>query len=312
MLIRILGSAAGGGFPQWNCACPNCTRVRARTFLAKPRTQAQVAVSATGSEWFLLGASPDLRLQIEAAPSLWPSPKPANHRASPIAGVVLLSAELDHTVGLLSLRELHPLRIYATPAVRKLVCDENSFFRMLEREPGQSLWTTLLPGQRIELCSANGEGSGIGCMTVSVSQKFPFFACAGERSDLIPSEAVLGLLLEDSHGRKMFYAPGLGEVTPALMELFSSCDVLLLDGTFWSDHELAGAAGKEQTAREMGHLPLSGSDGLLHCFIALHRPRKILIHINNTNPILDEGSDEHRQVKAAGWEIADDGWSLEI
>ena len=317
MLIRVLGSAAGGGFPQWNCACSNCAGVRAGTLVSKPRSQAQLAVSPNGGEWFLLGASPDLRTQLEAASPLLPShQQSADNRLSPIAGVVLLSAELDHTVGLFTLRERHPLRIYATPSVRKLVADENSFFRMLEREPGQSQWENLQAGDRVKLRNARGKEIGIVCTPVSVGEKFPFFAFAGDdrdkRADLQPDEAVLGLLLDDATGRKVFYAPGLGEVTPGLMNMFRACDVLLLDGSFWSNNELVSAAGKGQTAREMGHLPLGGLDGLLHALAGVDGPRKILIHINNTNPILDEVSDEYRQVRTAGWEIAEDGWVIQI
>jgi pyrroloquinoline quinone biosynthesis protein B len=313
MLIRVLGSAAGGGFPQWNCACTNCAGLRAGTLHSKSRTQAQLAVSSNGGEWFLLGASPDLRVQLEATPPLQPSHQPiANHRFSPIAGVVLLSAELDQSVGLLTLRERHPLRIYATPSVRKLVAGGNAFFRMLEREPGQSQWNDVHLDERIELRSASGERSDIGCAAISVGRQFPFFAGSGERADLTPAEAVLGLLLDDKAGRKMFYAPGLGEMTPNLMEIFRRCDLLLLDGSFWSDDELVSAVGEGQTAREMGHLPLSGPKGLLQALARVNVPRKILIHINNTNPILDETSEECREVKAAGWEVAEDGWAIEI
>jgi pyrroloquinoline quinone biosynthesis protein B len=313
MLIRVLGSAAGGGFPQWNCACANCGGLRARTLRSKSRTQAQLAISADGRQWFLLGASPDLRMQMEATPPLLPSHQSvSNNRSSPIAGVVLLSAELDHTVGLLTLRERHPLRIYATPSVRKLVADENSFFRMLERELGQSQWNDLRLRERIALQNASGEDSGIGCTAVSVGRKFPFFARADKRGDLTSDEAVLGLLLDDAAGRKMFYAPGLGEVKDNLLEIFRRCDVLLLDGSFWSDNELISAAGNGQTSREMGHLPLSGPDGMLQALAQVNGPRKILIHINNTNPILDETSDERRQVTTAGWEVAEDGWAIEI
>jgi pyrroloquinoline quinone biosynthesis protein B len=315
MLIRILGSAAGGGFPQWNCACTNCARLRAGVLPSKSRTQAQLAVSADGREWFLLGASPDLRMQLEATPLLLPprqSLSLSGNRSSPIAGVVLLSAELDQSVGLLALREGQPLRIYSTPSVRKLVAGENSFFRMLEREPGQSQWNNLGLGERIEFQNASGKGSGIGCLAVSVGRKFPFFAEADKRSDLTADEAVLGLLLDDLAGRKVFYAPGLGEVTPSLMEIFRLCDVVLLDGSFWSNDELISAAGKGQTAREMGHLPLSGPDGLLQSLFRVNVPRKILIHINNTNPILDEASEQCREVMTAGWEVAEDGWAIEF
>lgn len=313
MLIRVLGSAAGGGFPQWNCACKNCAAMRAGALRSKPRSQAQLAISGDGRDWFLLGASPDLRWQLESSPGLVPSSASVcDHRASPIAGVVLLSAELDHVVGLLTLRERQPLRIYATSSVGKLLVEENSFFRMLEREPGQSQWEIVRPGDRFMLRSPAGKECGITCTSIGVSGKFPFFANAEKRSDLAPDEAVLGLLLEDSAGHKAFYAAGLGRLTSELRALLGSCDLLLMDGSFWSDNELVDAAGKGQTAREMGHLPLSGADGLLHELAGLNCPRKILIHINNTNPILDEASDERRQTMAAGWEVAEDGLAIEL
>src|SRR5579864_2330135 len=148
MRVKILGSAAGGGFPQWNCSCPNCRAVRAGTFSGKARTQTQVAISANGHSWFLLGASPDLRAQIEATPELHPRPvqNAANVRHSPVAGVVLANADLDHTLGILLLRELQPLRVYATRSVRRILNEDNSMFAMLQRVPDQVGWTDFAPG----------------------------------------------------------------------------------------------------------------------------------------------------------------------
>jgi len=275
---------------------------------SKPRTQAQVGVSADGEKWFLVGASPDLRLQIEATPALFPRHET---RGSPIAGVVLLSAELDHVLGLLSLRERHPLRVYSTSSVRQLT-EDNAFFRMLKRDLGQCEWTDLEPGYKIGLQDSVGQESGLTIFPVTVGQRFPFYAGAERRIALNPAEAVMGLLLEGPSQRRMFYAPGLPQVTPELLEIFRSCDLLLLDGTFWSDDELARTTGQGAAAHEMGHLPVGGSSGLIAQLSGLRGPRKVLTHINNTSPILDGDGAEHREVAAAGWEIAEDGWEWEL
>lgn len=308
MLIRVLGSAAGGGFPQWNCACANCSRLRAGRLKSKPRTQAQLGVSSDGEKWFLVGASPDLRLQIEATPALFPRNET---RGSPVAGVVLLSAELDHVLGLLSLRERHPLRVYSTNSVRHLV-EDNVFFRMLHREPGQCEWTNLQPGHKIPLEDPGGRESGLTILPVGVGERFPFYAGAERSIALNPAEAVMGLLVESSSGRRMFYAPGLPQLTSELLDLFGICDVLLLDGTFWSDDELARATGQGAAAHEMGHLSVGGPGGLIAQLAAIRGPRKVLTHINNTNPILDGDSAEHGDAVAAGWEIAEDGWECKV
>jgi pyrroloquinoline quinone biosynthesis protein B len=160
MRVKILGSAAGGAFPQWNCACANCRAVRAGTFRGKPRSQTQVAITQDGHSWFLLGASPDLRAQIESTTELHPR---EGLRQSPIAGVVLASADLDHVLGLLLLRELQPLRVYATPSIRRILLEDNSMFGMLHRIPDQAKWTDLESGKEFSLCDAQGEDSGLRC-----------------------------------------------------------------------------------------------------------------------------------------------------
>ena len=170
MQIKILGSAAGGGFPQWNCACANCRGVRAGTFAGKPRTQAQVAVSNDGEFWFLLGASPDLRSQIEATVELQPQ---AGVRISPISGVVLASADLDHVLGLLLLRELQPLRVFATSSVLEILQEDNSFFGMLNRVPKQVEWSPVSPGVPFALTSALGNVSGITCTALTLGTRYP-------------------------------------------------------------------------------------------------------------------------------------------
>src|SRR5579863_722445 len=163
MHVKILGSAAGGGFPQWNCACPNCRSLRAGTFHGKARTQAQLAISADSEHWFLLGASPDLRAQIEATPELHPRVVDNSTRHSPIAGAVLLNADIDHVLGLLLLRELQPLRVYATESVRRILTDDNSMFAMLNRIPNQLVWTDFTPETSFSLLATTGEDSGLRC-----------------------------------------------------------------------------------------------------------------------------------------------------
>src|ERR1700726_982281 len=193
MRVKILGSAAGGAFPQWNCACANCRAIRAGTFHGKPRTQTQVAVTEDGNSWFLLGASPDLRAQIEATPELHPRD---GLRQSPIAGVVLANADLDHVLGLLLLRELQPMRIHATASVRRILLEDNSIFGMLQRIPNQTVWTEFQSGTQFHLSNAQGKDSSLRCQAWSLSEHYPAYVAADRRSQLAPGEASLGFLLE--------------------------------------------------------------------------------------------------------------------
>src|SRR5579864_4416219 len=204
MRVKILGSAAGGGFPQWNCACPNCRGVRSGTFRGKARTQAQVAVSAGDGDWFLLGASPDLRAQIEATPELQPQ---EGIRQSPIAGAVLANADLDHVLGLLLLREVQPLRVYATKSVRRILTKDNSMFAMLQRVPDQVEWIEFLPGAQFPLLNPAGENSGLRCRTLPLGTHFPAYVSPSRRSQLAPLEASLGLIIESPSGSRLAYLP---------------------------------------------------------------------------------------------------------
>lgn len=308
MRIEILGSAAGGGFPQWNCGCPNCSAVRAGTFPGKARTQTQVALSHDNQSWYLLNASPDLRLQIEATPALHPQ---GSGRSSPIKGVVLTSADIDQVAGLLSLRELQPFQIYCTPSLRRILLEDNSVFAMLNRVRNQVVWTDIKPGESFSLASVGGEDSGLCCVPFSLGSRYP--AYVGERSgSLSPEEASLGLLLSSSSGGRLAYLPAVPAVNDSLLRRLESADVLLFDGTFWSDDELIRVQGQGATAQEMGHIPVSSPEGSLRKLAALRRPRKIFLHVNNTNPMLNESSPEYAQAGAAGWEIAEDGWSFEL
>ena len=305
MRIKVLGSAAGGGFPQWNCGCVNCHRLRQGTLRGKARSQAQLAVSADGRAWFLLNACPDLRTQIEATPELHPL---AGARQSPIAGIVLSSGDLDNVLGLLLLREFQPLQIFSTAAIHQIVSQNNSFFRLLERVPGQVTWTEIRADGVFELKSS---GACICGRAIVLPGSYPAYVSETQRERLAKEQAVLALVLESS-GRKALFAPALPAITKELQAAILDSELLLVDGTFWSDDELRQVRGGGPTAREMGHLPVGGSGGSLEQLASLKGGRKIYIHINNTNPMLDEESAQYRQAREAGWEIAEDGWEFEL
>ena len=298
MHIRVLGAAAGGGFPQWNCSCSNCRRLRQGRFNGKSRTQAQLAISTDGTRWFLLNASPDLRFQIEAFPPL--QPHDCHPRHSPIAGLVLFSAEVDAALGLLLLRESQPLTVYATDAVWQILIGDNSLFQVLRRQADQVTWIRVLPGVPLTLAD-----SGIECLPVSTKGCFPGFVAEGRTARFDPAEAVLGMVLEHG-GRRVALFPAVSRVEPDLLELLRTCDVVFFDGTFWSDDELIRLNGSGKTARQMGHQPVEDTLRAL----AEIEARKIFIHINNTNPILDEGSEEYREIQDAGWDVSFDGMDL--
>jgi pyrroloquinoline quinone biosynthesis protein B len=311
MLVRVLGSAAGGGFPQWNCSCQNCIRVRNKEipFQGTARSQAQLAISADSSVWFLVNASPDLRYQIEAYPPLIPGSSAA--RDTPINGVVLTCAEIDAALGLLLLRESQPLNVYATAGVRKLLVEDNSLFGVLRRQPDQVRWHDAIPDRSFSLDSIQGNPSGISCTPFSTDGAFPGHVTQERSRELDGRDSVVGLFIEHG-GKRLAFFPGVQSITPELLERFEACDVLLFDGTFWSNDELIRIQGEGKTAREMGHLPVGDADGSLRQLTSLTGPRKIFIHINNTNPMLDEASDEYRRVLDAGWELAVDGMEIEL
>lgn len=300
-LFKMLGTAAGGGVPQWNCACQLCELSRTEPQRVPPRLQLQAIASGDGQSWFLLNASPDLRIQIEANPELQPSSK-FGRRNTPIAGIVLTTADLDQVLGVLLLREFQPLTIYATRLVRKTL-EANSFFRMLHRVPNQLTWIEITAGERFAL----GE-SGITCTPVALEGSLPFYARELDTGE--KGQASLGLVLEKD-GRRIAYTPALPEITEELRNIYRTCDTVLVDGTFWSDAELSRTHSGTPLARSIGHVPLSGDDGTIALLKDIDFPRKFFVHINNTNPILDSSSAEHGALVAAGWEVAHDGWQLD-
>ena len=311
MILKVLGSAAGGGFPQWNCSCNNCAGVRNGTLRTEARAQTQIAFSPAPGAWVLVAASPDLRTQILAHRELWPSP--VNPGRSPIVAVYLLSADVDVVMGLLHLREFQSFAIFSTGGVRRIACEENSLFRILERATPRVIWHELSLGQTTSFCLPEcQEASPVFRYTaISLGGRYPDYSDEVRHQSASADEANAGLVIEQT-GRKIFIAPSLSGESSTWREHAVSADVALVDGTFWSDKELVATGRTQKTARDMGHLPLSGSDGLLARYPQEARGRKILIHINNTNPILDENSVEHKAVLEAGFEIAYDGLTIEL
>jgi pyrroloquinoline quinone biosynthesis protein B len=304
MRIEILGSAAGGGFPQWNCNCRNCQSLRAGNSSLKSRTQTQVAVSGDGNSWFLLNASPDLRLQIEQTPVLQPR---TGTRDSPISGVLVTSADIDQIAGLLSLRELQSLHVYCAPSVRRILQEDNSMFGMLNRVPQQVRWTEIELGNAFPLLTTGQEESGINCEVFSLGNKYPLYVPPKRTATLRSEEALLGVILSSASGATLAYLPAVPAIDEELLRLLETADMVLFDGTFWSNDELIQIQGGGATAREMGHVPISGSEGSLRALAGLRHPRKVFVHVNNTNPMLDESSAEYRELAPAGWEVAEDG-----
>ena len=306
MLIRVLGSAAGGGFPQWNCGCPNCRGVRAGSLQATARSQESVAVSADGDQWFLLNCSPEIRQQIESFPPL----HPRGPRHSPIAAILLTNGDLDHCLGLLSLRESHPLVIYATDRLRRGFTDGNVLYRTLDRFPGQITWRALKLGREEELADVEGCPSGLLVEAVAMVGKLPIHLEADGTSD--PEDSVGFRIRERATGRILAYLSGVGAVTDAVRHAVEDADCVFFDGTFWSSDELPGLGLGTKRAEQMAHLPVGGPDGSLARLHGLAAPRRIFIHVNNTNPLLRDDSPERATVEAAGWEVARDGMEVRI
>jgi pyrroloquinoline quinone biosynthesis protein B len=310
MRVKVLGSAAGGGFPQWNCACPNCSGLRAGSLRYQARSQAQVVVCSNTGECYLLNVSPDLRTQILSTSLLAPAQPP---RHTPIAGILLTSADVDSVTGLLHLREFQPLHIYATSSVRRIVLEENRIFHVLERANPPAFWQDVPLNTWFPLGKANssGEETSVRCRLVPLGNAYPDYVSADLRRSLPLGEAVVGLVLAQG-SKQVFYAPALPGGSEEWKDWVRSSDLCLLDGTFWGENELVSAGVGSKTAREIGHVPLSGPGGLLEEFDSAKKGRRVLIHINNTNPILDEESPEHREVRDAGWEIAYDGLEFQL
>jgi pyrroloquinoline quinone biosynthesis protein B len=299
MRIKVLGAAAGGGFPQWNCGCPNCRDLRTGALSAKPLTQECVAVSADGGHWLLLNASPEIRSQIESFPAL----HPRGPRHSPIAAILLTNGDLDHCLGLLSLRESQPLVIYATDRVRRGFTEGNVLYRTLQRFPGQVTWRGLEPGKEVDF-------GGLVVEALPAPGKPPIHLEGNGASE--PGDNI-GVLIRDRETRKRFaYFSAAAGVTTAMREALDGADCVFFDGTFWASDELIALGLGEKRAEQMAHLPVGGRDGSLRQLAGLRVPKRVYIHINNTNPLLRPRSPERRRAEAEGWEIAYDGMEVDL
>ncbi len=310
----VLGSAAGGGFPQWNSAGPACRRARAGDPAARPRTQTSLAVTADGVRWVLLNAAPDLRAQIEANPPLHPRPaSPGVVRHSPIAAVVLTGGEVDAIAGLLTLRERHAFALYAAAPVLAVLRD-NPIFNAVNPAivPRREL---PIGGAPLVLADAAGEALGLLVEAFAVPGKVPLFQEAPDGADPGRTEAgeTIGLAIRaTAGGPALLFIPGCAALTPALRERIAGADTVLFDGTLWRDDEMICAGAGPKTGARMGHMSLDGPEGTLAAFRGLPVRRKILIHLNNTNPVLLADSPERAAVEAAGWEVAEDGMEITL
>ena len=295
MRVHVLGSAAGGGSPQWNCHCEVCEAARTGV-RARPRTQSSLAIRGGQGPWFLVNASPDLRQQLETLDQRGVD----GVRAQPIAGVLLTDAEIDHTAGLLLLREsATPLRVYGDAGVERALTDGYPVLPMLQRYCGAE-WQPLEPGRTLPL-----DGSSL---------EVESFAAGGDAPRYLDGELeAAGFVFRDrATGGVATYVPGLARLDDSVVARFAASDLVLVDGTFWRHDELARLGISDRTAADMGHVPLSGPGGTLEVLAGLERPRTVLIHINNTNPILLEDSPEREEVVRAGVEVAYDGLEVEL
>jgi pyrroloquinoline quinone biosynthesis protein B len=298
MIARVLGAGAGGGFPQWNCDCRLCSGQRRGTIAAEARTQASLAVSGDGAHWLLIGASPDVGTQIARTQALWPS---GGGRHSPIEAVALPNGDVDAWAGLLSLRESTPLTLLATPTVRRELTEHNAVMRTLDRFPGHTSWVELADGQAVTLAG------GVTVQAIHAPGKPPVHMM---RQRGRGPDDNMGFLLHAS-GPRVAWFPSVAGPTPAVEAALRQADVIFFDGTFYTEDELIDAGLGRSRARDMGHWPVGGPEGSAAFLARLPARHKFLVHINNTNPLLDESSPERVALRAAGIELARDGqeWS---
>ena len=303
----VLGSAAGGGFPQWNSNAPACRRARRGDPEARVRSQASLAVSSNNKDWVLLNASPDLRLQIEAAPQLYPC---KGLRSSPITGVVLTGGDVDAIAGLLHLRERHRFNIYAPSRVLAIIA-ANPIFDVLAPDFVRRIELPL--DERMELAGASG-ASGLAVIPFAVPGKLPLYLeTAGQDPGLSEEGDAVGLeIIETATGKSFFFVPGCAAITEQLRARLAGSALVFFDGTLWSDDEMIRLAVGSKTGKRMGHMSMSGEDGTIAAFHDLGVGRRIFIHINNSNPVLLDDSLERHIANAAGWEIAYDGMEVTL
>jgi pyrroloquinoline quinone biosynthesis protein B len=304
MKIRVLGSGAGGGFPQWNCNCHNCHRLRHGEMKGKARTQSSIAVSTDNKNWLLFNTSPDIRAQLEAFPAIQPK---EGIRDTGIKAILLIDSQIDHTTGMLMLRESrNPLEVYCTDMVQQDLTTGFPLFTMLESYCTVNYHQIPLRGQSFTI----PEIEDLRFYAHALQSKAPPYS---PHRDFPHDGDNIGVVIEQiSTGKKVYYAPGLGEVDRRVMETMLQVDCLLVDGTFWTDDEMCTQGISHKRAREIGHLPQSGEGGMIEMLNKVPNARKFLIHINNTNPILDEESEERKILEQNGIEVSYDGLEIDL
>ncbi|RJE45196.1 pyrroloquinoline quinone biosynthesis protein PqqB [Acinetobacter sp. JS678] len=303
MYIYVLGSAAGGGFPQWNCNCPNCHGVRTGLIQAKARTQSSIAVSENGTDWVLLNASPDIRQQLFEFKAAQPARK---LRDTGITSVILMDSQLDHTTGLLTLREGCPMNVWCTEMVHQDLTSGFPVFNMLKHWNGGLQYNEINPKQAFKIDGFEN----LEFLPLIIKSAAPPYS--PHRNDPHDGDNIALIIKDHKTQKQLFYAPGLGKIDDQIMQIMQSSDCVMIDGTLWTDDEMQQTGVGTKTGREMGHLYISGEGGSLSYLNQLSTPKKVLIHINNTNPILNENSSQFAELKANGVEVAYDGMQIEL
>ncbi|MDO6585329.1 pyrroloquinoline quinone biosynthesis protein PqqB [Salipiger sp. 1_MG-2023] len=291
---RILGAAAGGGLPQWNCGCPNCNAARAGEI--PPQTQSSLAVSANGTDWAILNASPDIRAQLAATPELHPT----GLRDMPLTSVLVTNGDIDHVAGLLTLREMQPFALFATPGIHRVLA-ENPIFNAVN--------AAVVPRKPIALDTPFELAPGLSATLFAVPGKVPLYL-EGEtvQTDVI-GEQTVGVALQ-AGGDTAYYIPGCALLPQDLRARLNGASLVFFDGTLWRDDEMIRAGLGQKTGKRMGHMSMSGEDGSLAAFDGLSIGQKVYVHMNNTNPVLRPGAPERAQAEAAGWTIGCDGMEV--
>ncbi|MGD9670637.1 MAG: pyrroloquinoline quinone biosynthesis protein PqqB [Hyphomicrobiaceae bacterium] len=310
MIIKVLGSAAGGGFPQWNCNCHNCADVRKGAPGFTARTQSSLAVSSDGRNWVLLNASPDLRKQINDAPELG-SQADGGLRNSPIKAAVLTNGDVDHISGLINLREMEPLAVYGSNRVLSVLA-QNSIFNVLNSE---MVVRRELPLEEPTKLFGADAPLGLTVEAFAVPGKVALYLEDASKGEDFGTEEgdTIGLKITDPEtGKAFFYVPGCANVDATLARRLKGAALVFFDGTLFDDNEMIDAGLSAKTGQRMGHISMSGPEGSIAAFEKLGVARKVYVHINNSNPVLDENSDARRHAEAAGWNIGYDGMEIRI
>ncbi len=292
---HVLGAAAGGGLPQWNCGCDNCNL--ARKGIIPPQSQSSLAVTA-GADWTILNTSPDIRTQLQDTPALHPT----GPRALPLANVILTNGDIDHVAGLLTLREQQPFTLYATPEILRIL-GENSIFNAVNE--------AVVPRVPIELGQSFALGEGLEAELFAVPGKVPLYNEGETVITDLEGEQTVGVALT-SGGKRVYYIPGCARLTPRLADLIRGAGTVFFDGTLWRDDEMIRSGLSQKTGGRMGHMSMSGEDGSMAALEPLGIGQKIYVHMNNTNPVLRPDSAERAEAEARGWVIAQDGMEISL